>query len=408
MPTFGYTGKTPTGESIHGELGAATPREAVKILRRRNLVVTRLYEHRVQGEIPTNRASWTIPLGGGVRAQDLVAVTHQWAALLKSGIPLLACLEMLSTHADGYHLRQALRAVHRDVANGSMLAEALGKHPRIFTRFFVSMVQAGEATGTLDGIFARLAVHLERSVALRGRVLSALAYPVVLLGVALAVLVFMLAWIVPLFSQMFEEFGESLPWLTQLVVASGTFLQGHAWSFCAVFLLTGLAVKFWSRLPGGRKVLDGALLDLPMVGNMVRKFVIVQFSRTLAMLIRSGVSILDGLLMAGKITGNVVVEQAVSRVEGKIREGKPLAQELAGCGIFPGMAVHMVAVGEATGSLDRMLEKIADLYEQEVDRAITTATALVEPMVILLIGLGIGLLVVAMYLPVFSLGTLVG
>ena len=406
MPVFAYMGKGRSGEAFQGEVVASDSKEAVRILRQRQMAVTKLRERpaKVTRQGLESFRSW----GVHVKSRDLVAMTHQCATMLKAGIPLLECLNVLSNNSESLTLRQTLSLVHKDVESGLMFAEALGKHPRIFNRFYVNMVEVGEATGMLDSILSRLADHMERIVAVKGRVVSALAYPITLFLVALIVLVFMLVWIVPLFSQMFDEFGQALPWLTLLVLDSGIFLNDNLFTLLVLCAAMLIGVRQLYQNAGFRKLFDRFILTVPVIGSVLRKSAIVQFSRTLGALLRSGVTILDGLMIAGKISGNVVVEDAIQRVHVQVREGSTVAEPLRQSAIFPQMVTHMIAVGESTGSLDTMLDKIADLYEQDVDRAVTSLTALFEPMVILMIGLGIGFIVVAMYLPIFTMGSFVG
>ena len=406
MPVFAYIGKGRLGEAFQGEVVASDSKEAVRILRRRQMAVTQLQERPAKGR-PQGLdyfRSWGTP----VKGRDLVAMTYQCATMLKAGIPLLECLNVLSKNSESPALQRTLSHVHHDVESGLMLAEALGKHPRIFSRFYVNMVEVGEATGMLDCLLSRLAGHMERMVALKGRVVSALAYPMTLFLVALIVLVFLLMWIVPLFTQMFDEFGQALPWLTLLVLDAGMFLKGNFFMLLVLCAAMFIGVRLLSQNAGFRRSFDKLILTVPVIGSVLRKSVIVQFSRTLGTLLHSGVTILDGLMIAGKISGNVVVKNVIQHVHDQVREGSTVAEPLRESAMFPHMVTHMIAVGEATGSLDIMLDKIADLYEQEVDRAVTSLTALCEPMVIVLLGLGIGLIVVAMYLPIFTMGSFVG
>ena len=406
MPVFAYTGKGRSGEAYQGEVVASDSKEALRLLRQRQMAVTTLRQRPAgvtQQGLESFR-SW----GAHVNSRDLVAMTHQCATMLKAGIPLLECLNVLSKNSESLALQQTLSMVHADVEGGCMFAEALGKHPRVFSRFYVNMVEVGEATGMLDSILSRLASHMERMVAVKGRVVSALAYPMTLFLVALLVLAFMLTWIVPLFSRMFDEFGQALPWLTLLVLDTGIFLNNNLFMLSVLCIALLIGVRQLYQHAGFRRQFDRFILTVPVIGAVLRKSAVVQFSRTLGALLSSGVTILDGLMIAGKISGNVAVEDVIQRVRVQVREGSTVAEPLRQSAIFPQMVTHMIAVGESTGSLDTMLDKIADLYEQEVDRAVTSLTALFEPMVILMIGLGIGLIVVAMYLPIFTMGSFVG
>ena len=402
MPVFDYMGKSHVGETSRGEVEAGDSKEALRILRQRQVAVTKLKEQVTKAK---SRRLWPFDsLVSHVKGRDLVAMTHQCATMLKAGIPLLECLDVLSTHSESPVIRQTLVEVCQDVESGLMFAEALKKHPKVFSRFYVNMVEVGEATGMLDSVLSRLAGHMERMVAVKGRVLSALAYPSTLFLVALIVLFFMLAWIVPLFGHMFAEVGQVLPWLTLVVLDGGIFLKTNLFSILLGFTALIVGLRQLYLKPSGRRYFDKLVLTIPLFGDVLRKSAIVQFARTLGALASSGVSILDGLLIAGKVSGNAVIEEAIYQVHLEVREGRTISEPLAQSGIFPQMVTHMIAVGESTGSLDTMLGKIADLYEQEVDRAITSLTALFEPIVMVIIGIGIGLIVVAMYLPIFTMG----
>ncbi|GJL53739.1 MAG: type II secretion system protein F [Nitrospirales bacterium] len=339
--------------------------------------------------------------------QDLLSFTQQFATMLKAGIPLLECLATLSRHTDSQPLRRILTSVHHDVERGVGLAESLRKYPRVFNDFYVNMIEVGETTGMMDALLIRLGTYMQRQATLKGRVLSALAYPATLFGIALLVLVCMLIWVVPLFEQMFMEFGDTLPWLTQTVLDVSVGIQEHAVLLGGVFVTSVLVGFRLYRTSKGRRAVDAFLLRAPLVSRLFQKSSVVQFSRTLGILLNSGVPILEGLAVAGRVSGNRLVEEAIQHVRLRIREGETIAQPLAQSAIFPPLVTHMIRVGEATGALDAMLEQIADLYEKEMDRTATVLTSLLEPMVILFIGLGVGVMVVAMYLPLFSMGALI-
>jgi type IV pilus assembly protein PilC len=298
--------------------------------------------------------------------------------------------------------------IREDVEQGALLAMALGRFPTIFHKFYRSMVEVGETTGQLDESLSQLAVYLEKQAELRAKIISALAYPALLVTVALTVLVFLLVWVVPLFSGLFQEYGESLPWLTQVVIHLADSLREHAVLFAGLLgcLVVGSRLMLANRK--SRQVIDGVLLGLPLLGAIFRKSAIVRFARTLGFLVRRGVPLLTALSVAATVTGNTVIEHSIKRLVTEVQDGNSLSETLRASGVFPPMVTQMIKVGESTGSLDTMLEKIADLFEQEVDRAVATLTSLLEPCVIVVVGGGIALVVVAMYLPIFSIGSVIG
>ena len=405
MAVFVYAGKSLRGQVLQGEVVADTAKLAMAALRKRQILVTQIEQQR-KGLL--NGENWLKALRTPkVKTKNLLTFTQQFATMLKAGIPLLECLLMLERHSECSALRQILVEVRRDIEKGVGLADALKKHPYVFNEFYVNMIEVGEATGLMDSILIRLATYIERQATLKGKVVSSLAYPATLLGVAGLVFLFMLIWVVPLFDQMFADLGDTLPWLTQVVLDVSLWIQSHIdiIGMVVVALLIG-GVRFGYTIHG-KHVIDDLLLSLPVVRKVVSASTVVQFTRTLGMLLTSGVSILDGLTIAGKVSGNRVVERAIQDVRMRIREGETIAKPLAKSQVFPPMVTQMLHVGEATGSLDTILEQIADFYEQELNRTVALLTSMLEPAVILVIGMGIGLLVVAMYLPLFTMGSLI-
>lgn len=403
MALFAYVGRTREGVIQRGELVAKDQREAVRLLRRQRVAVTRLREK------ATWNVAWpTFLMGSRMRGKDLVVFTLQFATMLKAGIPLVQCLEVLGTHSENPTLRKTLEDVRHDVESGASYAAAIQKHPKVFSDFYVSLMEAGEAGGILDTILTRLAKHLEKTGELKNRITTAMAYPATILAVAVVVLMFLLIWVIPTFAHMFREFGGVLPWPTVLVIESSQFLQDHMLSLLVLVGVLGYGLRYGYGTTRGRRLLDRLLLRLPLVGDLLRKAAVAHFTRTLGSLMTSGVPILEGLNIAAKTSGNVVVEEAIRAARVSISEGEAVAEPLANSGIFPKMVTQMITVGESTGSLDSMLEKIADLYENEVNQALTTMTSLVEPFIIIVLGLGIGFIVVAMYLPIFNISSVLG
>ncbi len=406
MAMFQYMAKNVVGQSIHGEIAATSSQEAIQLLRRQDMFVTRLTE-KMGGAMNASqkKISWRNP---HVTNKELVAFTHQFSTLIRAGVPLLECLDILGTEVENSAWHSVLQHIRDDVEQGALLAQALGHFSTIFHEFYRRMVEVGETTGRLDESLSQLAIYLDKQAQLRAKIISALAYPALLVTVALLVFVFLLIWVVPLFSGLFQEFGESLPWLTQIVIHLADGLREHV--FILVGLLGGLVLagRILSTKAMGRRFIDEILLSLPLVGAIFRKSAIVRFSRTLGFLVHRGVPLLTGLSVAATVTGNSVIEQSIKAVATEVQDGKLLSETLRASGMFPPMVTQMIKVGESTGSLDTMLEKIADLFEQEVDRVVVAMTSVLEPCVIVVVGSGIALVVVAMYLPIFSIGSIIG
>ena len=406
MPLFHYMAKSQEGKTIQGEMTATSSRDAIQHLRRQNLLVTHLTE-KTAGLFDASqwKGFWRKPR---VTNKELIVFTHQFATLIRAGVPLLECLDILGTEVDNQAWQPVLARVREEVEGGVLLAKALGQFPDIFHEFYRNMVEVGETTGRLDESLSQLAVYLDKQAQLRAKVISALAYPSLLVTVALTVLVFLLVWVVPLFSGLFQEFGESLPWLTQVVIDLATGLREHALVFVGLFGGLIVGSRFMLTNPKGRQIIDAVLLRLPLLGAIFRKSAIVRFARTLGFLVRRGVPLLTGLSVAATVTGNAVIERSIKGLVADVQDGTPLSETLRASGVFPPMVTQMIKVGESTGSLDTMLDKIADLFEQEVDRVVATLTAVLEPSVIVVVGGGIALIVVAMYLPIFSIGSVIG
>jgi type IV pilus assembly protein PilC len=343
-----------------------------------------------------------------VTSKELVVFTHQLATLIRAGVPLLECLDILTSEAENPTLQQVVKRVREDVESGTLLAHALKNYPRIFHEFYRSMVEVGETTGRLDESLAQLAVYLDKHAQLRAKIFSGLAYPALLVTVALLVLIFLLIWVVPLFSGLFQDMGESLPWLTQVVIDVA---EGFKRNIILLASLAGcliMGLRWMLNNPRTRLVIDGLILQIPLFGAVFRKAGVVRFARTLGFLVHRGVSLLTALGVAGTVTGNKVLERSIQLSSADVQNGKPLSETLRDSHVFPPMVTQMIKVGESTGSIDAMLDKIADLYEQEVDRTVATLTSVLEPCVILVVGCGIALIVVAMYLPIFSIGSVIG
>lgn len=349
-----------------------------------------------------------IRLGSGVTDKDIVVFTRQFATMIDAGLPLVQCLEILSTQSENKILAKAVSDVRGEVEGGATYADALRKQPKVFDELYVSMVQAGEMGGVLDTILTRLAKHIEKAMKLKSQIKGAMVYPASIMGVATVVVVVLMIWVVPMFAKMFTDFGGTLPGPTVMVIETSNFLQANILYIIIALGAAAYGVKRYYGSPKGRLALDGLFLKLPVIGDLIRKAAVAKFSRTLGTLIASGVPIMDGLAIVSKLAGNKVVEEAIMSARQSISEGKTVSDPLSRGNVFPKMVTHMIAVGESTGALDVMLGKIADFYDDEVDQTVTALTSLLEPMMMVIMGLVIGFIVLAMYLPVFKMALVVG
>ena len=402
MPFFVYSGRTRTGQVISGQMEAASREVVVAKLRSQQILATSIrpkakdIEFRLPG------------FGSGVSEKEIAIFTRQFATMIDAGLPLVQCLEILASQQDNKTFKKTLADIRGSVEGGSTFAAALRKHPRIFSDLYVNMVEAGEAGGILDTILNRLAAYIEKSIQLKKKVKSAMIYPSTIVSVAITVVIFLLIFVIPTFKSMFEGFGATLPLPTQIVLGASNFVRDYFVYIAAVAAGAVVALRMYYKTKGGRKVVDATLLKLPVFGILIRKVAVAKFTRTLGTLISSGVAILDGLDITARTAGNKIVEEAVQRTRASIAEGRTIADPLKASGVFPPMVVQMIAVGEQTGALDTMLAKIADFYDEEVDVAVSNLTALLEPMLMIFLGLVIGGVVIAMYLPIFKLVTVVG
>jgi type IV pilus assembly protein PilC len=396
MPTFVWKGKTAGGETTAGELAAENRAQLVQMLRKRRISVVNVREKPKGISLPLlNRRS--------VSTKEMAVFTRQFATMIDAGLPLVQCLDTISKQAENKYLKEVLTHVMQDVESGSTLSDAMSKHRKVFSNLYTNMVEAGETGGALDDILERLAVHIEKADALKRKVKGAMTYPLVVLGVALAAAVFMLVFIIPTFARMFSDFGAALPLPTRIVLAVSYVLRTFWWALGGAIAGTVILVKRFYRTTAGKYKIDGFLLKSPIFGPLLRKTAVARFTRTLGTLISSGVPILTGLEITAETAGNSVVRKAVLATKAGIKEGDTIAKPLRTTGVFPPMVVQMVAVGEETGSLDEMLSKIADFYESEVDTAVDSLTSILEPAMIVLMGVLVGGMVVAMYLPMFKL-----
>ena len=400
MAVFVYTGRTRGGQSLTGEMEANNREAVVAKLRSQQIIAT---------SVRAKARDITIPgFGSGVGEKDIVVFTRQFATMIDAGLPLVQCLEILASQQENKIFKKTLMEIRQSVEGGSTFAAALKHHPKVFTSLYANMVEAGEAGGILDTILNRLAQYMEKAMALKKRVKSAMVYPSTIVSVAVVVVIFLLIFVIPTFKSMFEGFGATLPLPTQIVLGLSNFVR--AYFLYGVALIVGgvFALKWWYGTTGGKWAVDSFLLKTPVFGILIRKVAVAKFTRTLGTLISSGVAILDGLDITARTAGNKVVEAAVLKTRASISEGKTIAEPLKASGVFPPMVVQMIAVGEQTGALDAMLSKIADFYDEEVDNAVTNLTSLLEPMLMVFLGVVIGGVVIAMYLPIFKLVSVVG
>jgi type IV pilus assembly protein PilC len=398
MAVFVYQGRTASGNQ-NGEIEAPDRSAAVGELRRRSILVTKIAEK--------SAPKMSFKFGGKVKDKEMAIFTRQFSTMIDAGLPLVQCLNILAEQSESKTLRSVTGQVARHVEAGSTLADALRRHPRTFDDLFTNLVEVGEAGGILDVVLQRLAAYIEKAAALKRKVKAAMVYPCAIIGVALLVVIFMLTFVIPTFAQMFKDLGADLPLPTKIVMMLSDFVRGYILLLIAGMIGAVMALRSYYRTEGGRATIDALMLKLPVFGTLVRKVAVARFTRTLGTLVQSGVPILDGLRITARTAGNKVVEKAVLQCRAAVTEGKTLADPLRTSGVFPPMVTQMISVGEQTGALDAMLSKIADFYDDEVDTAVSTLTSLLEPIMIVFLGVVVGGLVVAMYLPIFKLVTLV-
>ena len=343
-----------------------------------------------------------------IQTKDLVVFTRQFATMIDSGLPLVQCLDILAGQQQNKTFKEILVNVKESVESGSTFADALAKHPKAFDQLYVNLVAAGEVGGILDTILGRLAAYIEKAMKLKKQVKGAMVYPITIMSIAVVVVGVILIFVIPTFAKMFADFGGELPMPTRMVIALSGFLTKYILVIIAAVFAIKYAIGKYYASAKGKKVIDRLALNAPVVGPLVRKVSVAKFTRTLGTMISSGVPIMDGLEIVAKTAGNKIVEEAIYKVRQSISEGKTIAEPLAESGVFPAMVVSMISVGEATGAMDTMLNKIADFYDDEVDDAVGAMTAMMEPLLMVFLGTTVGGLVVAMYLPIFKLAGAVG
>jgi type IV pilus assembly protein PilC len=396
MPVYTYRGTNRGGSAVSGEATATSKAELQNILRRQQITATKMSEKGKEFNLPT--------FGGSISAKELAVFTRQFSVMIDAGLPLVQCLEILAGQQENKLFQKVLTGTRSAVEAGATLSAAMRQFPKVFDTLYVNMVEAGETGGILDTILQRLSQYIEKNVKLQRAVRSALVYPVGVLTVAAGVITLLLWKVVPVFATLFAGLGVNLPLPTRIVIGASNFVG----SYFGLAVLVGIVgvifgLKVWYGTPQGRFILDSLLLKAPLVGILLRKIAVARFTRTLGTLISSGVPILEGLDITAKTSGNAVVEKALMKVRKALEEGKSLTEPLRETDVFPGMVTQMIGVGEQTGAMDAMLQKIADFYEDEVDAAVKDLLTALEPVMIVFLGAVVGGVVISMYLPLFSL-----
>ena len=402
MPTFAYSGRTRAGQDVSGERAADTMDAAVAALRREQINVTRITPAKAAKE-ETAKKDKAGKTGKKVSAKNLAVFTRQFSVMIDAGLPLVQCLDILGSQEEDKNFAAVILATRTDVESGASLADAMRRHPKTFDPLFTNMIAAGEAGGILDTILKRLATYIEKAVKLAGQVKSAMIYPVAVIVIAGAVVGVILWKVIPTFAALFSGLGADLPLPTRVVIG----LSDNLVRFFPFLLvgagLAGYGFKQYYATNKGRRVVDATTLKMPVLGNIMRKIAVARFCRTLSTLISSGVPILDGLEITAKTAGNAIVEDAIMVTRKSIERGETISVPLKDTNVFPPMVTQMIGVGEATGALDTMLAKIADFYEEEVDTAVAGLLTLLEPIMIAILGVVVGGIVIAMYMPIFDL-----
>ena len=396
MPDFTYRGTNRAGASVSGVMQASSKAELQNLLRRQQITPTKMSEKGKEFNLPT--------FGGSVSAKELAVFTRQFSVMIDAGLPLVQCLEILAGQQENQLFQKVLVGTRGAVESGATLSAAMRQYPKVFDALYVNMVEAGETGGILDTILQRLSTYIEKNVKLQRAVKSALVYPVGVLTIAAGVITLLLWKVVPVFATLFAGLGVDLPLPTRIVISLSNFV-GSIFGFLLLVAVVGtiIGIKLWYGTKQGQYVLDSIILKLPVLGLLMRKIAVARFTRTLGTLISSGVPILEGLDITARTAGNAVIERALQKVRKALEEGKSLTEPLKESEVFPGMVTQMIGVGEQTGAMDAMLQKIADFYEEEVDAAVKDLLTALEPVMIVFLGVVVGGVVISMYLPLFSL-----
>jgi len=401
MPDFIYEGKARGGKAVKGEYSAQSQEDVIKYLRTKGILASK---------IRRKPKPLSLSFGTGVKDEDITNFARQFAAMISAGLPLLQCLTILTEQSDNASFKKILVSVTQGVESGNSLADSLAKHPKVFPELFINMIAAGEIGGILDTILLRLATFLEKAAALSRKIKGAMMYPIIISLVAGVCIAAMLIFVIPVFARMFASSGAELPGPTKVVVGLSNFLKNPVRLFpiIAAMVITVIAYSKYHATSQGRYNIDKLILRIPVMGDLAKKSAVAQFSRTLGTLLSSGVSILEALDITAKTADNMVVRRALQSMIGAISEGKTITEPMKATGVFPAMVIQMVAVGEESGGLDQMLNKIADFYDEEVNAAVETLTSLMEPLIIVILAVIVGGTVMAMYMPMFSMIETVG
>ncbi len=402
MPIYTWVAKTKKGRTIKGELDAADDKMARFQLKRRNLTIKKLKPK------PKDLFANVSFMQPKISSKDIVIFTRQFSTMIDAGLPIVQGLTILAEQSENKTFKAVLKEIVSDVEGGLSLAEAMEKHPKVFDKLFVHLVAAGEVGGILDVILQRLAAYIEKTQRLKSQIKGAMTYPAVVVAVAIIVISIILIFVIPVFEEMFADFGSALPLPTQIVVNMSRFIKGNILYIVAAFIALGFLFKTYRKSKSGRKTTDALALKLPVFGILLKKVAVARFTRTLGTMISSGVPIISAMEIVAKTSGNVILEEIIMEVRSSIAEGQTIAEPLSENDIFPRMVIQMISVGEATGALDTMLSKIADFYEDEVDAAVDALTSMLEPLLMVFLGGAIGGLVIAMYLPIFKMAAALG
>jgi type IV pilus assembly protein PilC len=396
MPVFTFSGKDASGQKVTGERNSPNKETLGQQLRR---------EHITPGSIREKGKEFSLPTFGSskVKVKEIAIFFRQFSVMIDAGLPLVQCLEILAANQESQTFQKTLNGVRSTVEGGATLANAMRQYPNVFDDLTTNMIEAGETGGILDIILQRLATYVEKAVRLKAAVKSALIYPVAVVSIATLIVGALLKWVVPIFANLFAGLGVNLPLPTRIVMGLSAFVQSFWWIVLGALVGLVFGIKQVRKHPRGRYLFDKMLLRLPIIGSLLRKIAVGRFTRTLGTLITSGVPILEGLAITAKTSGNAVLEEALMKVRKAIEEGRTIVDPLRECGVFPNMVTQMIGVGEATGAMDNMLQKIADFYEEEVDAATKDMLAMLEPAIIGVLGITIGGIVISLYMPLFAM-----
>lgn len=397
MPVFVWEGRVKGDQVRKGEMEAATEKDVHSNLTRQGITPTKVKKK------PKDLFENIAFLKPRVKQEDIIIFCRQFSTMIDAGLPIIQCLDILYSQQENITFKKMLREIKESVESGQTLAEALKKYPDQFDNLFVNMVAAGESGGILDVILRRLSAYMEKAAKLKRQVKGAMTYPTVTLGIAILVVAVILVFVIPVFEEMFADFGKALPIPTQVVVNASRFVKAKILYIVVACILFFIAFRRFYKTEKGRALIDDLMIKLPVIGILIRKVAVARFTRTMGTMLASGVAILEALDIVAKTAGNKTIETAIYKVRSGIAEGRTIADPLAESKVFPPMVVSMIAVGESTGAIDAMMEKIADFYEEEVDQAVENLTALIEPFMLVFLGVTIGGLVVSMYLPIFQM-----